>query len=139
MSASVPAGDYSKHFTDEGLWTKLRRFAVTAGREVIEKVLTLYYTSRDPATPGWAKTVILSALGYFILPLDLIPDFVPGAGYGDDLGAVALAIAVLGAHVKKEHWDKARARMAEWFTVKSPQTTNANGPAVTVAGSIPPG
>ena len=63
----------------------------------------LYYCCLDGDTPVWAKTVIVSALGYFITPLDAIPDLMPGVGFADDLGAVALAMATVLAHVKPEH------------------------------------
>ena len=53
---------------------KLARHALAAGREVVEKVLWLYYASRRPDVPRWAKLTIYAALAYFILPLDAIPD-----------------------------------------------------------------
>ncbi|MGJ3196969.1 DUF1232 domain-containing protein [Peribacillus castrilensis] len=43
----------------------------------------MFYTLQKPTTPAWAKTVIVGALGYFILPIDLIPDLIPG-GYTEE-------------------------------------------------------
>ncbi len=82
---------------------------------MIEKALVLYYCLRDEDTPAWAKTVIIGSLGYFIVPLDLIPDFTPGVGYADDLGALASALAAVAAHVKDEHHEMAAAKVAKWF------------------------
>ena len=56
---------------------------------MIQKALWLYYAAQRPQTPIWAKTTIYAALGYFILPVDIIPDLIPGAGYVDDLGPVS--------------------------------------------------
>ena len=50
---------------------------IKAGKEVIEKALILYYCLQDDDTPAWAKTTIIGALGYFISPIDAIPDLVP--------------------------------------------------------------
>lgn len=94
---------------------KLKRYAVVAGREVIEKALWLYYAAQRPETPAWAKTVIYSALAYFILPTDAIPDMVPMAGYVDDLGALASALATVALYVTDDVKQKARERLREWF------------------------
>lgn len=60
--------------------------------------------------PPKAKAIIIGALGYFILPTDLIPDFLPGVGYGDDMSALAIALGTVTAYIKDEHKAKARER-----------------------------
>jgi uncharacterized membrane protein YkvA (DUF1232 family) len=78
-------------------------------------VLVLFYVATDQDTPGWAKTVIYGALGYFILPLDAIPDLIPLTGFSDDLGAIVSAMSVIGAHLKAEHVEKANATTESLF------------------------
>jgi uncharacterized membrane protein YkvA (DUF1232 family) len=107
--------DYARDFSETSLWKKLTDFAATAGREVVEKVLVLFETMKDPDTPRWAKGVIVAALGYFISPIDAIPDLLPFAGYADDLGALAAAVATVAAHIKKEHLARAKATVERWF------------------------
>ena len=107
--------NYSKHFSDDSFWDKLTSFAKQAGREVVEKSLILYYAANDPKTPTWAKGVAGAALGYFILPVDAIPDFVPFVGYADDLGAVMGAMAAIAACISKKHIKKAEDKTEEWF------------------------
>lgn len=107
--------DHSNDYSEDSLWTKLRDFARKAGTEVVEKVLTLYETLKDDDTPKWAKGTIISALGYFIAPVDAIPDLVPVVGFSDDLGALAVAIGIVAAHVKREHVERARETMQQWF------------------------
>lgn len=84
-------------------------------RDVIEKGLILYYCANDPKTPTWAKAVIATALGYFIFPLDAIPDFTPFVGYADDIGAIVAATASLGASINRRHIAAARKKVTEWF------------------------
>jgi len=107
--------DYSKNFSEDSFWDKLSRFAEAAGREVVEKALTVFYALKDKDTPAWAKGIITAALGYFILPADAIPDLAPFVGYADDLGAIGLAVAAVASHIKEEHRDKARELLKKWF------------------------
>ncbi len=103
------------HYSEEGFWEKLKNFALKAGSEIVEKALWLYYAAQDPATPAWAKTVIYGALGYFILPLDAIPDMLPGVGFSDDLGALAAAVATVAAYINDDVKKKAAEKMQGWF------------------------
>jgi uncharacterized membrane protein YkvA (DUF1232 family) len=53
---------------------------------VLEKVRGLYAMLRDPDfTIEWRhKAVIIACLLYFISPVDMVPDFIPGVGFIDD-------------------------------------------------------
>lgn len=107
--------DYSAHFNESSFWDKLGRFALKAGRQVVKIALVLYYCLRDPDTPARAKAIIASALGYFIFPLDAIPDMTPIVGYSDDLGALLLATTIVAAHIKPKHRRLADDKLREWF------------------------
>jgi uncharacterized membrane protein YkvA (DUF1232 family) len=106
---------FARAYSETGLWDKLVAYAQAAGKEVIYKVLQLYYAAQSPGTPMWAKSTIYGALGYFISAIDAIPDFTPMVGYSDDLGVLALAIAVVAAHVTPEVKARAAWKMKEWF------------------------
>lgn len=106
---------YAKEYSETGFWEKVKNFALAAGKEVIEKALQLYYALQAPETPKWAKAVIIPALGYFIFPLDIIPDFTPVVGYADDLGVLALAVATVATCITEDIKAKTEAKLAEWF------------------------
>jgi uncharacterized membrane protein YkvA (DUF1232 family) len=93
------------------LWRTLSRAAVSAGRKTLLTALTLFYCLQDRDTQTWAKGVIVGALGYLVLPADLIPDIIPGAGYGDDWGALVAALATVAAYIKDEHKSKASSQV----------------------------
>ncbi|MDX9708189.1 MAG: YkvA family protein [Trichloromonas sp.] len=105
---------YAKHFSISGLWKKLAKYSAKLGRELLEKILILVYSLDDPNVPVKAKGVIVGALGYLILPLDLIPDMAPG-GFTDDFGVIAAALAMVAAYVSPETVKKAKDRTASWF------------------------
>ncbi len=82
--------------------------------KVVYKALQLYYALKSSTTPTWAKTVIIGALGYFIAPIDLIPDLLPG-GFTDDLGALATALVTVQAYITYEEKSSAKNQLKRWF------------------------
>lgn len=44
----------------------------------------------------------MGAIGYFILPADIVPDILPAAGYVDDLGVLAAALITVSMYVDDE-------------------------------------
>ncbi len=106
---------YSKEYSEDNFWEKVKKFAIIAGKEVVERALQLYYAAKNPETPGWAKGVIYGALGYFIFPADAISDIIPAVGYADDLGVLAAALATVAMYINKEVKDKAEEKMKAWF------------------------
>ena len=106
---------YQKNYSDDQFWSKVTRVARKAGVKVIYIALLLYYVMRNPATPSADKKKILGALGYFILPLDLIPDFLPVAGFTDDLAALSWALYSVARNVTPEVRIMARQKLGEWI------------------------
>ena len=103
--------DYEAAYSEESFWEKIAAAAIRAGKELLLMVLTLHYCLQDPDTPAKEKAIILAALGYFIVPLDVIIDPLPG-GYADDLGVLAMAFAIVLSHIKAEHQQRANEKLA---------------------------
>lgn len=116
MEMPQESSEYAEAYTEKAFWEKLKNFALIAGKIVVEKAITLYYCLLDADTPIWAKGIIVASLGYFISPIDAIPDVVPVVGYSDDLGVLVLALAAVAAHIKKEHTEKATETLSRWFS-----------------------
>ena len=113
--ASMPEGT-SDH---QDSWVRAISFLRFVGKKLIHKALLLYYAAQNPRTPKWAKTAIYGALAYFILPLDLIPDLLPGVGYTDDLGVLAAALVTVSFYINRDVRAQAAQRLQSWF---GPQT-----------------
>ncbi|MEP4484595.1 MAG: DUF1232 domain-containing protein [Halioglobus sp.] len=107
--------DYEHAYSEANFWQKLKQFAKTAGREVVEKALLLYYAGQEEEAPAWAKATIVASLGYFISPLDAIVDLTPAIGYADDLGVLALALAAVATYINDDVRDKAAVKITQWF------------------------
>lgn len=117
--------DYKQHYSDESFWHKCKQFAIKIGKDTLEKSLIMYYCMKDPDTPAKHKSIILSALGYFILPVDLIPDILPG-GWMDDLGALALAFSTVTDSIKETHLKLAQEKLDKLFKKNKDQNIETN-------------
>lgn len=107
--------DHSTSYSDNAFWSKTARYAKKAGVAVLDPALKMYYALQDSDTPTWAKATITGALGYFIFPVDLIPDLMPVVGYSDDLAVLAGAIGAVATHIKDEHKALAVQKLKQWF------------------------
>lgn len=124
MTPLIPTAVSAEDYSDETFWEKVARFAKRAGREVIEKALWLHFAAQDEKTPVWAKTTMYGALAYFIVPADMIPDIIPGAGFTDDLGALAAAVTTVAVYITPAVKAKATEQVNRWFG-EEPESASA--------------
>ncbi len=115
MAASTKG--YESGYSESSFWGKCRGAFKTAGAEVIERALWLFYALKRPETPFWAKTAIVGALGYFISPIDVIPDAIPILGFTDDLGVLVAAVGAVSQYIDEKVKQQAKSKMQEWGLV----------------------
>ncbi|MBQ9419791.1 MAG: DUF1232 domain-containing protein [Synergistaceae bacterium] len=106
---------YEKNFSEEGLWEKIAGSFKSAGVEVVYKAAQLYYVMKKPEVPMHIKATIIATLGYFILPIDVIPDFIPVIGFSDDLAAIIAALVMASMYVDEEVKRKAKEVVDRFF------------------------
>lgn len=73
-----------------------------------EDLLAAYFCAFDRATPARAKGILIGALAYFVLPIDVVPDMLLGLGFTDDLAVLLAAFKVVTTHVTEAHRSRAR-------------------------------
>lgn len=108
---------YQGNYSESGFWNKVKKVALKAGAKVIYVALILYYELADPNVSPKEKAIIIGALGYFILPLDLIPDAIPVLGFSDDLAALVAAYGYVKGYLTPEVKLRARKKLCEWFDI----------------------
>lgn len=101
--------------SEKKLKSKIKKYARSAGKEMIEKSLMMYYSAKDPATPKWARTLVFATLAYFIMPFDAIPDFIPITGLSDDLISIISAFSLVAVNISEEHKAMARKKLSKFF------------------------
>jgi uncharacterized membrane protein YkvA (DUF1232 family) len=91
----------------ERFWPKVRK---TLGRvPFTEDAIAIFHCATDTATPLGVRVMLFGALAYFVMPFDIIPDFIVGLGYTDDAAVLLAAFTAANAHITQTHRDKARA------------------------------
>lgn len=78
-----------------------------------EDLLAAFYCAFDAQTPRHVQAALLGALAYFVLPFDAVPDMLPLLGFGDDAAVLATALKMLSGHIRPEHREAARAKLAD--------------------------
>ena len=104
---------YGDHYSENKLTSKLRKVAKRLGGKALEAALTLYYVLRSPSISTADKAKIYGVLGYFILPIDIIPDLLPMIGYADDISALFWVMNKVWKNITPDVRDQARAKAAE--------------------------
>ena len=107
--------DYEKYYSDSAFWNKIKNITKKAGLKLIYIALLLYYTLSSNNVSRMDRAVIFGALGYFIFPLDIIPDYIPFVGYTDDLTILLYAYRRIKANLNNDIRSKAKNKLSSFF------------------------
>ena len=97
-------------------WAKLKQFAGMI--PFVDDLVAAYYCALDPATPMRVRGMLLAAIAYFILPVDIIPDMIAGLGFADDAALLTAVIGLVASHITPTH----RAAAARALDKELPKT-----------------
>ena len=113
----VPAdlSKYEKDFSFDSLMSKIKETAKKAGLKAIYMALLLYYALDSPTISTVDKAIIYGALGYFICPIDIVPDILPFIGLTDDIAVLAWAFSRVKSNVNDMTREKAKTKLKIWF------------------------
>lgn len=106
---------YKKHFTKERLANKINNTFGSLGQKMVYTVLLLFNAFKHDNTPSWAKNIIIGALGYFISPIDAIPDLSPFLGYTDDFGIMSFGLVTIACYINEEIRAKSEKQLRNFF------------------------
>ncbi len=95
----------------------LKKVLLLAGRAIAKPALEGFELIIDSSTPSQVRVSIIGALTYLIIPIDLIPDFIPAAGFSDDLVALTAVISLWSRYITPEIKFRAKCRLDKWFPI----------------------
>jgi uncharacterized membrane protein YkvA (DUF1232 family) len=101
----TPADEQETRRRETRVRLEFWRTAKRAARHIpfMDEVVAAYYCALDAKTPFRVRGTLLAALAYFVLPLDVIPDFLVGFGFTDDLAVLTAAITSIRSHINPAH------------------------------------
>lgn len=110
---------YGQHFSESKFGTKLLKLAKRTGKKLLYPAMLLYkiYESKEVSVKD--KAIVVGALGYFILPHDLIADIIPLLGFTDDIAVMTIAIRTLSKAVTPKLKDDAKEALENILKEKS--------------------
>ena len=115
MTENAPEGfdlkdlDAKEKLVRDGFWVKLRR--AMGSIDFAREAVAAWYCATDPTTPVRVKAILIGALAYFILPVDVIPDVIVGLGFTDDAAVFWAAWKAVSSHIEERHRTRAAAAL----------------------------
>ena len=106
---------YGKNYSEDGFFNKITGCVKKAGLGLIYKALQLFYVAQNPNVPMKIRAAILAPLGYFISPIDLVPDITPFIGFTDDAAVIAGAMAIAHIYINDEIRNNAKDTIRKIF------------------------
>ncbi len=103
-------------------WKTIQKYSKRAGKEVLAISEAVFLTMKDPKVSLRQKTMLLGSLAYLLMPLDALPDFLPG-GYADDIGVLLASLASVGK-VGKQHLEECRLKHGLIIELDNNEETN---------------
>ena len=105
---------YGNHYSEQGLGQKIVTLPHSTKTKLLKKVATLYAILTEPDVPAWVKASIIGVFGYFICPVDAIPDVIPGVGFLDDMAVMAFILVELSAYASSSVQNRAEELLVKW-------------------------
>ena len=106
---------YLEYYDELALIDKLRVFGKKIGSKVLMYVLIMVVLISDKKIPLKVRLVFMAALGYLILPTDLIADLLPVIGFTDDVAFLSYAISNAREYITPEVTSKAKDKLEKWI------------------------
>ena len=115
MESNQNTDQYETHYNENSFWNKVTYYAKKAGVKLIYIALLLYYFLQSSHVSTKDKAIIYGALGYFIFPFDIIPDYIPFIGYTDDLSILIYAYKKVKSKIDDDIRGKAKNKLNSFF------------------------
>ena len=115
MESEQDTTKYEQHYNENSFWSKVKSMAKKAGIKLIYIALLLYYYLQSSHISLKDKAIVYGALGYFIFPFDIIPDYIPFIGYTDDLTILIYAYNKVKSKIDDHIREKAKNKLNSFF------------------------
>lgn len=106
---------YIKYYDEIQLTNKLKYIGKKIGSKVVFYAIIMAMLIADTKIPVKVRLVFMAALGYLILPTDLVADLLPAIGFTDDIAFLTFAISNAREYITPEVKDRAKVKLDQWL------------------------
>ena len=104
-----------QHYSDKDFFKTLKKYGSKLGFKGLHTAATLYTALKSPNMSKANKMIILGALGYLILPFDVVADILPLVGLSDDIFVLTTALTKVFMSIDDDMKNDAHALLKEKF------------------------
>jgi len=116
MSTENKLSGYKKYYDEDKFLYKLKKSVFRLGEEVVVRILMLWFLLRSGKVPIKTRLLILAALGYLVMPADLVSDFIPALGFTDDVAFLTYAYNQTSRYMDENIRKKAEEKLQNWMS-----------------------
>ncbi len=120
---------YERHYNEEKFLDKLKSLVFKLGEELVVRILMLYFLLITGKVPLRIRLLIVAALGYFVLPTDLVSDFIPALGFSDDIAFLTYTFNQASHYADETIKKKAEQKLKSWLSAKENKSARNAKPA----------
>jgi uncharacterized membrane protein YkvA (DUF1232 family) len=129
MNQAKKNPDYAQYYNEEKFLGKMKKLVVKLGEEAALRALMLYYILLSGKVPVKVRVIIVAALGYLVLPSDIISDFIPVLGFTDDIAFLTFALDQASKYADDSIKRKAEEKLKSWTTSQKRKKENRTKPS----------
>ncbi len=118
---------YIEYYDELQLSDKIKVVGKAIGAKVLSYVLIMVILISDKEIPLKIRLVFMAAIGYLILPTDLVADLLPVIGFTDDIAFLSYAIGHAREYITPEVKDKANEKLGQWLDNEAEDTEDVDG------------
>ena len=118
---------YVKYYDELQLFDKLRFAGKKIGSKVVFYVIIMAMLIGDTKIPLKVRLVFVAALGYLILPTDLVADLLPAIGFTDDIAFLTFAISSAREYITPEVKVRAKKKLGQWIDAEAEDAEIVDG------------
>lgn len=107
---------YIGYYDELELAHKIKSVGKKIGSQVIYYVVIMALLVSDNKIPLKVRLVFMAALGYLILPADLVADIIPAIGFTDDIAFLTYAINNAREYITPEVKNRAKEKLDRWMS-----------------------
>ncbi len=116
MSKADKLSGYEKYYEENNFLTKLKKLIFKLSKEMVVRVIMLWLLLVSGKVPIKTRLLILAALGYLVMPADLVSDFIPALGFTDDVAFLTYTFNQTTRYMDDSIRKEAEKKLQSWMT-----------------------